>query len=76
MPITPFLQGQPFDPELVAAMGKAFDAACEALGLSDRGDRMNELIARKIIKLAKRGLRNPAALSSAALKEINSDSQF
>jgi hypothetical protein len=59
MPITPFLQGQAFDPELLAAMGYAFEVTCEALGLSDRGDRTNELIAQKIIKLAQTGLRNP-----------------
>jgi len=74
MPITPFLQSQAFDPELVAAMGQAFDSACAALGLSDRGDRINELIAQKIIKLAQTGLRNPMALSSAALKELKTDS--
>ena len=74
MPITPFLHGQAFDSELIAAMGKALDATCEALGLSDRGDRTNELIAQKIIELAQRGLRNPVALSSAAVKELKSDS--
>ena len=74
MPITPFLQGQEFDPELITAMANAFDATCEALGLSDRGDRLNELIAQKIINLAQKGLRNPTALSSAALKELKSDS--
>jgi hypothetical protein len=75
VPITPFLQGQAFDPELITAMGKAFDATCEALGLSDRGDRTNELIAQKIIEFAQRGLRNPVVLSSAALKELKSDSR-
>jgi len=74
-PITPFLHGQAFDSELIAAMGKALDATCEALGLSDRGDRTNELIAQKIIELAQRGLRNPVALSSAAVKELKSDSR-
>jgi hypothetical protein len=73
VPITPFLQGQAFDPELVGAMGKAFDATCEALGLSDRGDRMNELVAQKIIELAQRGLREPAELSLAALKGLKSN---
>ena len=75
MPITPFLHGQAFDSELIAAMGKALDATCEALGLSDRGDRTNELIAQKIVELAQRGLRNPVVLSSAALKELKSDSR-
>jgi hypothetical protein len=48
-------------------MGKALDATCEALGLSE--------IAQKIIELAQRGLRNPVALSSAAVKELKSDSR-
>ena len=56
-------------------MGKALDATCEALGLSDRGGRTNELIAQKIIELAQRGLRNPVALSLAAVKELKSDSR-
>ena len=56
-------------------MGKALDATREALGLSDRGDRTNELIAQKIVELAQRGLRNPVALSSAAVKELKSDSR-
>jgi len=51
-----------------------FDASCEALGLSDRGDRTNELIAQRIIELAQWGLRNPMALSLVALKELKSDS--
>jgi len=75
VPITPFLHGQAFDSELIAAMGKALDATCEALGLSDRGDRTNELIAQKIVELAQRGLRNPVALSSAEVKELKSDSR-
>ena len=75
MPITPFLHGQAFDSELIAAMGKALDPTCEALGLSDRGDRTNELIAQKIVEFAQRGLRNPVVLSSAALKELKSDSR-
>jgi hypothetical protein len=75
MPITPFLNGQAFDPDTVEAMGKAFVSTCEALGLSDRTDPLAELIAKKIIELAQRGLRNPTALSLAARQEFRSNPQ-
>jgi hypothetical protein len=68
--ITPFLQGQAFDPETVQAMANALVMTCEALGLRDRDDAMTQLVAEKIIELAKRGLRNPTALHLAAIKEF------
>jgi hypothetical protein len=73
--ITPFLQGQAFDPETVEAMGKAFVTTCETLGLSDRTDAMTKLIAKKIIEMAQRGHKNPTALHLAAIKEFKSDPQ-
>jgi hypothetical protein len=69
-PITPFLQGQAFDPETVQAMANALVMTCEALGLSNRDDAMTQLVAEKIIELAKRGLKNPTALHLAAMKEF------
>ena len=69
-PITPFLQGQAFDPETVQAVANALVATCEALGLSDRDDAMTQLVAEKIIELAKRGLKNSTALHLAAIKEF------
>jgi hypothetical protein len=68
--IIPFLQGQAFDPETVQAMANALVMTCEALGLSDRDDAMTQLVAEKIIELAKRGLKNPTALHLAAIKEF------
>jgi len=69
-PITPFLQGQALDPETVQAVANALVMTCEALGLSNRDDAMTQLVAEKIIELAKRGLKNPTALHLAAIKEF------
>ena len=33
MPITPFLAGQPFDPEVIRVMSLALENVCETLGL-------------------------------------------
>ena len=69
-PITPFLQGQAFDSETVQAVTNALVMTCEALGLSNRDDAMTQLVAEKIIELAKRGFKNPTALHLAAMKEF------
>jgi len=39
-------------------MGVAFEMARVALGLADRGDLANEILAKRIIELAKAGERN------------------
>ena len=72
-PIIPFLEGQAFEPEAIEAMGKALATTCETLGLNARDDAMTQLVAEKIIQLAQRGLKNPTALHSAAIKELKSD---
>jgi hypothetical protein len=41
-----------------------------ALGLADRGDLANEIIAQRIIELAKAGERNPDLLCEGVLKEF------
>ena len=38
MPMTPFLDGHAFDPEVRRVMGVAFVSACVALGIEDRSD--------------------------------------
>jgi hypothetical protein len=73
VPITPFLKGQAFDPELVEAMGTAFVSTCDALGLTDRTDAITTLVAEKIVELAQRGLRNPTAMHLMAINEIKSN---
>ena len=48
----------------------AFEMTRLALGLADRGDIANELIAKRIIELAKAGERNPDLLCESAVKEF------
>jgi hypothetical protein len=70
MPITPFLSRDRFDRETIRVMGIAFEMACVALRLADRDDDANEIIARRIIELAKAGERNPDLLCENVLKEF------
>ena len=60
--VAPFQCAQAFDPETVEAMGAAFNEACKTLGLVDRADKFAELVAKRIIELAQRGIRTKAAL--------------
>jgi hypothetical protein len=71
MPITPFLAGQAFDPEVVRAMSIAFDNVSKALRLRDASDVTREVVAKKIIELAQRGVRDAEALASRVLLELN-----
>jgi hypothetical protein len=71
MPITPYLDGQQFDPETKRVMGIAFEIARAALRLEDRSDPICSLVAHKIIELAKAGERDPDILSERALTSFN-----
>ena len=70
MPISQFLGNSKFDPETKRIMGLAFEMSRLVLGLADRGDIATELIAKRIIELAKAGERNPDFLCESAVKEF------
>jgi hypothetical protein len=65
MPIRFHLNGQSFDPETIRVMGLAYEMALIALRLTDRGDIANDVVAHKIIELAKTGERNPEQMCEA-----------
>ena len=72
MPTVPLPQGSAFGPEGIKVMATAFHGALNALGLMDRADPLNELVAKKIIEIAKTGERNPLRLRDRALKSLQS----
>jgi hypothetical protein len=65
VPIRPFLGDQNFDPETTRLMGIAFETVGAAI--KRPAELSDELIASKIIELAKAGERNVEVLSEAAL---------
>jgi hypothetical protein len=70
MPITPFLAGQAFEPELIRQMSLALESACETLGLKLTDGPATRVVASKIIELAQRGVRDAATLSEMTLKDL------
>ena len=70
MPIRPFLSGQAFDPETIDKMAEALQSVCETLSLKAVDDAATRLVARKIIELTQRGVRDAATLRAMTLKEF------
>ena len=70
MSIRPHLDGHKFDPETIRVMGIAFEMALVALKLAYRGDLANEIVAQKIIALAKAGEHDPERLCDGVMREF------
>jgi len=68
--IIPFLNGQSFEPELTKVMGDAYDLARKEL--HDRGQPLivQEVIASRIIALARSGARDPTQICNDALSSL------
>jgi hypothetical protein len=69
MPISPYLDGFPFDAEAKRVMGIAFEMTCVALRVN-RTDPIAEKVAKRIIQLAKNGERNPDRMGDDALDAV------
>ena len=67
MSIGPFLEGQVFVPALIETMGQALDDACASIGLTDKEGATARFLAMRIIKEARAGVRDRAALKAAAI---------
>jgi hypothetical protein len=70
MPIADFLDGESFDPEALGAMNAAFKDICTTVGLNDKSDKATELVARRLIRLAKAGERDAERLRTAVLASL------
>ena len=70
MPITPFLNGERFDPESARVLSVALEMVCIALRTGDCDDDVKQAIATKLIALVKAGERNPDILCEQVLRDI------
>ena len=70
MPITSFLNGVRFDRETTRIMGVAFEMTRVALGIAERRDDINEIVAKTIVELTKQGKRNPDLLCERTLQSL------
>ena len=70
MAIYRLLQNSPFGPEEMAVLTDAYEGTLRKLKVIDRNDPITEIIARKIIELGQRGVREAAQLVELAIKEL------
>jgi len=68
MSIVPFLTDGAFDPNDIKGMSMALDDVCNALHLVN-GNPAREIIAERIIALARNGERSPTLLRDRVLRE-------
>ena len=69
MAIYRLLQNSPLGPEEIAVLTDAYERMLRRLNL-DRTDPNTEIIAKKIIELGQRGVREAAQLVELAIKEL------
>jgi hypothetical protein len=76
MPIYELLKTQgSFEPEEVAMLGSVFEEVLQTLGLVDRQDLATEMVAKKLIELAKAGVRDPDRLKALTLQAFTQQQQ-
>ena len=68
--ILPFVKDGVFDPKDITAMSTALDDVCKILNLGDDSSA-REVIASRIIDLARAGERNPTRLRDRILREAD-----
>ena len=71
MPIDCSIKHGVFGPEATAAMGEAFDAACEDLCDVDQLEVVRKVVAQRIIAAAREGELDPIRLRTAALSGLS-----
>ena len=71
MNIGPFFGWQAFGPDDVKAISIALDEVCSKLGLTDdKKQEEREVLAKRIMALARHGERDPAILRDGVLREL------
>jgi hypothetical protein len=71
MPITRLLQDTAFGPDEIAVLVAAYQDALRALSLVNRTDLATEMVAKKIIELAKQGERDPVRLRERVIEAVS-----
>lgn len=70
MPINRLLEGSVFEPDDINVLNEAYEGALRALRLVDRNDPLTELVAKKIIEVHQRDIRDPAEISKLAIRAL------
>jgi hypothetical protein len=64
------LQTVDLQPEMVSRITAAYEQALHTLCVKDGDDPLTEMIAKKVIKMAQTGIKDPAQIAALAIKEL------
>ena len=70
MAIYRLLREASFGPDEISQMTAAYEQALQALKLVDRNDPITEILAKKIIEVARSGEHDPTQICSRAIQEL------
>jgi hypothetical protein len=70
MTIYRLLKNTTFEPEAVEAMGRAYENLLADLRLADRNDPFTETVAKEIVKIASRGVRDASEIRAEVLTTL------
>ena len=70
MVIYRLFRNEPFEPEAIVNMTRAYADVCRTLGLSDADHSETNVVAVKVIEFAQRGARDPLLLRDCVLEAL------
>ena len=70
MAIYRLFQNSPLVPDEISRLSDAYEQTLKALSLKDRNDPLTQMIAKKIIEIGQTGIKEPAQISTRAIKEL------
>jgi hypothetical protein len=70
MAVYRLFKNEPFEPEAIVSMTRAYTDVCATLGLSDGDHHKNNAVAVKVIEFAQRGARDPILLRDCVLEAL------
>jgi len=60
----------PMEPEEISRLVTAYEQALRGIGLVDRNDPLSEVVAKRVIKIAQSGVRDPTDIAALAIVEL------
>ena len=73
MSVTELFEEAAFEADVTVAMGKAFELACRSFRGGEHPDLIEEIIAKRIVIFARRGVADPSLLCREALNSLGLD---
>jgi hypothetical protein len=70
MAIYRLFKNSPMGPEEISCLSDAYEQTLRTLCLVDRNDPLTELIAKKIIEIGQTGVKDPAQISTLAIRDL------